>query len=124
MNRFSLLMVIVLASFPGFVACMSKSRARREAKVAFQAGQLQSPEHAKQVATTLLVRGQVRTPVVPWHPDMTLSAALLEAGYQGRTDPHRITLTRQGVVYVVDIRRLLKGLDNPAVLPGDLIELQ
>lgn len=124
MNGSLLLLAVVLASFAAGTGCMSKSRARREANVAFQAGQLQSPEHARMVATTLLIRGQVRNPVVAWYPEMTLSAALLDAGYQGRTDPHRITLTRQGVVHVVDIRRLLKGLDNPGVFPGDLIELQ
>ena len=92
--------------------------------MAFMAGQHENPEFANRAATTLMVRGQVRTPIVAWHPNMTLSEVLLEAGFQGRTNPHRITVTRQGIAYPIDIRRLLKGLDDPAVLPGDLIDLQ
>lgn len=124
MKVFVLRSVFVLVSLAGLAGCMSKARARQEAQVAFQAGQQRNPEQAQIVANTLLIRGQVRTPVVTWRPSMTLSAALLEADYQGRTGPHRLTLMRQGVVYPIDIRRLLKGLDDPMVLPGDLIELQ
>lgn len=111
----------VLATSSG---CVRRSTARREAQVAFLNGQQNSVERQERLlATTLMVRGQVRSPIVTWRPDMTLSAALLEAGYLGRTDPHRITLTREGVRHSIDVRRLLKGLEDPAVLPGDLVEL-
>lgn len=114
-------LAIALAMLSG---CVRRSTARREAQVAFLNGQQNSVERQERLlATTLMVRGQVRSPIVTWKPDMTLSAALLEAGYLGRTDPHRITLTRQGISHSIEVRRLLKGLEDPAVLPGDLIEL-
>lgn len=117
-------LIVAVTLVTGGMGCVSKAKARRQAQVAYHVGQLQSPEHARMVASTVMVRGQVRNPIVAWRPDMTLSEALLDAGFQGRTDPHRITVTRQGTVHVVDVRRLLKGLDNPSIQPGDLIELQ
>lgn len=80
-----------------------------------------TPEQAR---NTLFVRGQVRNAVIPWQPGMILSQALVEADYMGRQDPRTLIVTRNGVIRVVDVKRLLRGLDDHEVLPGDQIEVR
>lgn len=68
-------------------------------------------------------RGPVRKFVVPWTSDLTLSKAILEAEYTGLWDPYRITVTRKGQVVEIKPKRLLQGLDDLPLEPGDIVEL-
>ena len=104
--------------------CTSRSRSQKEAIKAFQAGQQQGVQWAEQGRTTLLVRGAVQNPVVRWQPGMRLSQAIVQAGYTGRTDPKKINVTREGATYPIDIRRLLRGQEDPELRPGDLVDIQ
>jgi len=70
------------------------------------------------------VRGQVRNPVVPWTVDLTLAQAIVLADYFGFGDPREIIVVRQGVSYSIDPRRLLKGLSNGLLEPGDIVVLR
>ncbi len=67
------------------------------------------------------VRGLVRNPVIPWTEELTLAQAIVQADYYGFGDPREITVIRQGVAYPVDPRRLLKGLSNGLLAPGDVV---
>jgi hypothetical protein len=80
------------------------------------------PEPGQQAA--VYFRGYVRKPVVTWKEDLTLAKAILEAEYTGQWDPRLITITRRGQVFRVNPRRLLSGLEDPALEPGDIIEVQ
>ncbi len=68
-------------------------------------------------------RGAVQRQVVSWRENLTLAEAILEAGYSNPLSPRSIRVTRGGRVYTIDIRRLMRGTENPPLEPGDLVEV-
>jgi hypothetical protein len=106
--------------------CTTKSQARREAQQSFLEGQRQvlAAQQQAQAAPQPVVwfRGLVRQSRIPWTEGLTLSQALAAAQYTGALDPAVIVVIRQGQAHGVDPRRLLRGEDDPLLLPGDLIE--
>lgn len=68
-------------------------------------------------------RGAVQRQVVSWRENLTLAEAILEAGYTNPLSPRSIRVTRGGRVYTIDIRRLMRGTENPPLEPGDLVEV-
>jgi hypothetical protein len=86
------------------------------------ASQADAPGQTQQAV--VYFRGFVRKSFVPWIEDLTLAKAILQAEYTGQWDPHLITITRQGRVFHVNPKRLLSGLDDPALEPGDIVEVQ
>jgi hypothetical protein len=68
--------------------------------------------------------GDVRIQALPWAEGMTLAQALAGAQYTGFSDPRAITVTRNGVPYRVDVRKLLRGEENPELQPGDLVDVR
>ena len=70
------------------------------------------------------VEGQVRNPVVPWQEGITLARALLAADYSGLFDPRRISILRDHQSYPVNVRKFLRGEDDPELLAGDIIRLE
>ena len=68
-------------------------------------------------------RGLVQKPIVTWREDLTLAEALLEAGYTQPLSPRVIRVHRQGRSHNVDVTRLLRGMDNPLLEPGDVVEV-
>jgi hypothetical protein len=67
--------------------------------------------------------GPLQKPIVPWRENLSLAEALLEAGYTSPFSPHSIRVMRQGRTYNIDVQRMLRGTDNPALLPGDVVEV-
>jgi hypothetical protein len=102
------------------VGCVSKKTAQTQSQASFIAGQQQ----ATQPAMVVLVQGEVRRNVIPWHEGMTLAEAVTAADYRGLRDPKTIVLTRQGEIATVNVRQLLQGRDNPELRPGDVIDLR
>lgn len=78
-------------------------------------------QQAKQ--PVVFVHGSVQRPIVAWRENLTLAETLLEAGYTSPLSPRAIRVTRQGRVYTVDVRRLLRGTDNPVLEPGDVVDV-
>jgi len=72
---------------------------------------------------TIYFRGNVQKPIVPWRENLTLAEGLLEAGYSSPFSPHSLKVTREGHSYPIDVRRLLRGTDNPVLEPGDVVEV-
>jgi hypothetical protein len=72
---------------------------------------------------TVHFRGSVQNPLVPWREELTLAEALLDAQYTLPLAPRAIRVHRQGRTYPVDVRRLLRGTENPLLEPGDVIEV-
>jgi hypothetical protein len=68
--------------------------------------------------------GDVRMNSVPWHEGLTLAEAIVQAQYTGRSDPFSISVTRNGTAFRVDVRRLLRGEENPPLEPGDRINVR
>ncbi|HAM72226.1 MAG TPA: hypothetical protein DCM86_11340 [Verrucomicrobiales bacterium] len=120
----ALLASVILVAGEG---CVSRSHARREAAIAFQAGQIQQQHPAptpEQIRASILFRGNVRNALVRWQPQMTLSQAIVAAEFLGAQDPRSIVVTRNGQPVFVDVRRLLRGGDDREVFPGDIVELR
>jgi hypothetical protein len=88
-------------------------RGQREAVIAQQ--QAQEP--------VVWFRGPVHNPRVPWTEELTLTKALVAADYADSISPTSIKIIRQGQVYRVDIKRLLRGLEDPPLERGDVIEI-
>jgi hypothetical protein len=117
--------VVVLLLAVVLTGCVTEEAARREAeKKAFIATQQSAMAAQATQEPAVWFRGSVRNQRVPWTEGLTLAEALVAAQYTGNWDPHRITLTRQGQIFVINPRRLLRGQDNPELEPGDLIEVR
>ena len=91
-----------------------------------------TPEPAPPVVTiptddsapkSIIVRGNVRYPVIPWTQDMTVAKAILEADYLSARDPLTIIIRRKGDRIFVSPKRLTHGTVNPWLEPGDILEI-
>ena len=97
---------------PGIEGYNALIRAQQEA---LAVDQLKQP--------SVYVHGPVQKHVVPWREDLTLAEALLEAGYTQVFSPHAIRVSRQGKLHNIDVRRLLRGTENPVLEQGDVVEV-
>jgi hypothetical protein len=105
--------------------CVSKSKARLQAEKAFLEGQQKAlSDQQQQQQPVVWFRGDVRNQRIPWSEGLTLTRALLAAQFTWNRDPKAITVTRAGELYVVDPKRLLRGLEDPELEPGDVVEVR
>ena len=102
--------------------CVSKSTANARAQAAFMAGQQQALTR-QQAGPSVAFRGDVRNSTVPWMEDMSLAKALLAAEYTGSWDPHTLLIIRRGETYPVDVKRFMRGGEDPLLEPGDTVEI-
>src|SRR5690348_2899477 len=109
LKQLSLVMILFIA----LAGCTTRSKAKSEAKAAYMAGQQQAMERILQNRNAVTILGPVRTPLVTWTADLTLSKALIAAQYYARTDPQQITIVRDGQPIPVDPKQLLAGDDIP-----------
>ena len=123
----SVLMICIAAG------CVSQSKSTKQARDAFLAGQrsaliqqqqlqLQQQGAAPRALTVTLV-GPVKNPVVGWTEGLTLSQAIVYAGYNSDADPGNIIIRRNGEAIVFDPERLLSGEDFP-LEAGDVVEIR
>lgn len=68
--------------------------------------------------------GDVKAQVIPHVEGMTLAQGLLMAQYTGYLDPRSITVNRAGIPYKVDVRRFLRGEENPELQAGDTVDVR
>jgi len=61
---------------------------------------------------------------VEWEPGLTLAEALVEAEYVGAGQPREILLNRQGQVVFINVKKLMRNLENPVLQPGDVVEIR
>ena len=115
---------ILLGASLLLTGCASKSSAKKREQQAFLMGQQQGIA-AQSAAQQPFVsfRGAVRHARVPWTENMTLTQALAAAEYTGTLDPRTIKVIRQGQVHFVNPKALLRGQDDPELLPGDIVEV-
>src|SRR5262245_9743276 len=73
--------------------CVTKAKAREQAQAAFLAGQQQAMQRMQQQQLQQTTRGAVvsfvgpiTNPNIPWTSDLTLSQAIVQAGYTGGGD--------------------------------------
>lgn len=103
--------------------CVSKSKAKAQARAAFIAGQQQAMARMQQAqGPSVTVNGEVRNHVVPWTQGLTLAQAIVAAEYCGAKDPSQMIIVHNGVATRLDPRQLLTGTDIP-LQSGDIIQL-
>jgi hypothetical protein len=104
--------------------CVSKSTSKKSQQQAFLQGQQQGAVAAQQQAQSVVwFRGQLRHPRILWREGMKLSQGLAAAEYTGTLDPRSIRVIRHGQSYTINPNSLLRGLDDPELLPGDIVEV-
>jgi len=113
---------LCLAAVFGTSGCITRSASNAKVQAAFAAGQQQATAQ-QQAAQSVHFRGDVKRTSVPWAEELTLAKALVAAEYTGLRDPHTIVIIRQGETFKVNPKRLLGGLDDPLLEPGDTVEV-
>lgn len=100
------------------------------AGVGCQSSKTSGPPLSAQVAPdgeylpqSVIVKGNVLHPVLPWTEDLTVSKAIVQAEYLGVRNPLTISIQRQGERLFVDPARLLMGIIDPWLEAGDIVEL-
>ncbi|HOX58448.1 MAG TPA: hypothetical protein P5205_15635 [Candidatus Paceibacterota bacterium] len=103
--------------------CVSRSKAKLQAREAFLAGQQEAIARMQQnQGPTVTIVGEVRNRVVPWTEGLTLTQALLAADYYGASDPAQVIIVRNGIGKRYDPRQVLEGLEI-GLQPGDIVQL-
>lgn len=118
-NIAGLLLAAVLLS-----GCVSRSKAKLDAQRAYLEARQQLLAEQLEQQPAVWFRGDIRNARVPWVEGLSLSQALLTAQYTWHWDPRFITVTRDGEVYSVNPRRLLRGEEDPLLEAGDVIEVR
>ena len=72
---------------------------------------------------SVIVKGDVLHPVLPWTDELTVSKAIVQAEYIGHRNPYTISIMRQGERLFVDPARLMLGIIDPWLEAGDILEL-
>ena len=104
-------------------SCVSKTKAKVQAREAFVAGQQQALARLQQMqGPSVSFVGPVRNNVVPWTQDLTVARAIVAAGYVGARDPRTIIVVRNGQAFTIDPNQLLSGEDMP-LESGDLVQI-
>jgi hypothetical protein len=109
-----------------FSGCVTKATADAQARAAFLAGQQQALERMQQTqgrANTVTFLGEVKNNLIPWTADLTLSRAIVAAGYFGSADPKEIVVNRDGQEMRIDPKQLLGGNDI-LMMPRDVVEFR
>ncbi|HEV2208347.1 MAG TPA: hypothetical protein VG167_06190 [Verrucomicrobiae bacterium] len=112
----ALLLMLSAGVAAGLAGCVSKARAKAEARAAFVAGEQQAMNNVEQLRNrgdTVTVLGDVKTHQIPWTTELTLAKAVVDAGYIGAADPTQILVVREGRATPYDPKQLLKGEDVP-----------
>ena len=107
--------------------CASKADVKLREENAYLRGHLDAAEKQRQQQLqqqpTVFFTGLVRRTRVPWREDLTLTQALAEAQFTGTSDPTVLRIQRKGQVYTVDVRRLLRGQEDPVLEGNDVVEV-
>ena len=93
---------LLLAVLAG-TGCVSRKKAREQAREAYLAGQQQATQQAARRAReeqgpVVFMQGPVRNPVVPWEEGMKLSEAIVKAEYTSFMNPMLVRVLRNGQV--------------------------
>ena len=73
---------------------------------------------------SVIVKGNVRYPVIPWTEDLSVARAIDAAEYVGVRDPLSISVRRRGDRFFVSTQRLVQGIVDPWLEPGDIVEIR
>ncbi len=108
----------------GVEGCVSKSKAKIQAREAYVAGQQQALIRLQGQSQTPQVSfvGPVKNRTVPWTADLTVAKGIVAAEYFGAAVPRSIVVLRNGQGITIDPQALLSGEDM-ALQAGDLVQI-
>jgi hypothetical protein len=110
-------------------SCTTSSKSRLAAQNAYLRGQneammqMQQKQQQQAVPSVSFV-GDVQNRATPWHEELSLSKAIMAAVYLGRTDPRVIAVIRNSQRHEINVRDLLRGVDDPLLEAGDVVEVR
>lgn len=114
----------LLLCVPLLDGCVSKEKAREQARAAFVAGQQQAmAQMGQSQGPSVTFTGPVRNTFIPWTAELTLAKALVAADYFAPEDPSEIIVHRGKDDIHVNPKKLLDGADVP-LQPRDIVELK
>src|SRR5712671_6017552 len=94
--REALIFLCLSLAFTSLSACITKSKAKAQAREAFIAGQQEAmarmAQQPQKPSVTFI--GPVKNPTIPWTHELTLAKAILAAGYIGAVEPSHIMIVR------------------------------
>ena len=95
--------------------CVTKAKARAQAREAYLAGQQEAVQRQQRQASggDVRINGQVQIPLLPWTSGLTLMKALVTAEYNG-PDPTQIIVVHNGVARPVDVNETPRGRGRAA----------
>lgn len=121
MKLFLSTLVLVAAMAGG---CATKSGVRSEMQRMMGEERQRAERERLEKEPAVWFRGDVQLLRMAWREGLTLAVALSEARYTGFGTPKLLTVTRDGQVYSVNVRALLRGQENPELEPGDVVEVR
>jgi hypothetical protein len=104
-------------------ACTTQSKSRVQVPPTYVTGEQAMAQSLAQ-RSAVLVRGDVKTPLILWTNGLTLARAILAAEYRALSDPHTILIIRAGQTYKINPKHLLSGREDPPLEPGDIVAIQ
>jgi hypothetical protein len=116
--------VSAIAALASGTGCVTKAKAKEQAREAFFAGQQQAMAKLMQSHSgpSISIIGPVRSPSIAFTEGLTVAKAILQAGYEPPGEPRQIVILRNGFAIPVDPHQLLSGQDVP-LQNGDLLQI-
>jgi len=108
-----------LTFFALLSGCVSKKSTQRTYLEGVQRG----AAAVQATAPAVTVLGDVRQNVIAWSEGLTLAQAITAAQHVRRVQPRAIILRRGNEAIRIAPEYLFQGGEDPALLPGDVIEL-
>ncbi len=116
------LVYILMLAVVAATGCVTKSKADKEVRDAYLAGEKQAYQSMGAQMTNVVILGDVDKHEIPWVAGLTLTQALVTANYKGMHVPQMILLKRNSVETQIDPKRLLNG-EDVKLQPGDLVSV-
>jgi hypothetical protein len=122
MNHKLCLGALIIAALVAGIGCTSSSKARSQADAAYRAGQQQAVRNEEARKRGIAFTGPVSNSLVPWTEGLTLAQAIAAAGWNAKTDPRLILLTRGTEVVTMTPQQALEAAGEP-MQPGDHVDM-
>jgi hypothetical protein len=113
---------MTIATLAAATGCTSNPKARAQADAAYRAGQLQAVRNEDARKRGIVFTGPISNSLIPWTEGLTLAQAIAAAGWNAKTDPRLIILTRGNEVVTMTPQQALEAADEP-MQPGDHVDM-
>jgi len=120
--RCLLLVSLTLLAVAVLAGCTSRSKARAEARAAFESGQNRAFMEVGARQNGVSFRGPVVNPVIPWAEGITLGQAMAAAGWRHPSDPQIVIISRGSDTFEMTAQEALAAAEFQ-LHQGDLVEM-